>query len=68
MWVAVGVDAAPLLPDGGRATVDHDEPRRFGVLEQQVVGDVEVAGVGEDRQQERGGEEAGARGGCRRRG
>ena len=57
---AVGVDAAPLLPHGGGAAVDHDEPRRLGVLEEQVVGDVEVAGVGEHRQQERRGEEAGA--------
>ena len=54
--VAVGVDAAPLLPHRGGATVDHDEPRGLGVLEQQVVGDVEVAAVGEDREEERGGE------------
>ncbi len=64
--VAVGVDATPLLPDGGGAAVDHDEPGGFAVLEQQVVGDVEVSGVGEDREKERGGEESGCEVGARR--
>ena len=46
---AVVVDAVPALPHRGRAAVDHRQPRRLGVLEQQLVGEVEVAVVGQHR-------------------
>ena len=62
---AVGIDTLPVLPDRRRAAVDHRQPRRRGVLEQQLVGEVEVAGVGEHRQQVRRGEEAGIEVGAR---
>ena len=48
---AVLVDAVPVLPDRGRAAVDHVQPRRCRALEEQLVRDVGVAGVGEHRQQ-----------------
>lgn len=48
--LAVGGDSAPLLPHDGRTAVDHDQPWRLGVRQEEFVGEVEVAGVGEHGQ------------------
>ena len=50
----------PVLPHRGGAAHHHRQPRRGRVLEEQLVRDVEVPGVGEHRQQVRRREEAGA--------
>ena len=55
----VGVDAVPALPHRRRAAVDHGQPRGLGVLEQQPVRRVEMAVVGQHRQQVGRGQEAG---------
>lgn len=57
---AVVVDSLPPFPDGRRALGDHAEPRRRGVLEQQLIRDVGLAGVGQRGQQVRGGKETSA--------
>ena len=48
---AVLVDAVPRLPHGAGAAVDHRQPRRLGVLQEQFVRDVEMPVIGEDGEQ-----------------
>ena len=51
--------AVPALPDRGRAVADRVAPRREALVEQEAVGDVGVAGVGEDGAEQRDADEAG---------
>src|SRR4051812_46621180 len=56
--MAHGGIRVPVLPDRGGAVVDHVEPRRWRVPEQQLEGHILVAAIDEYRQQERRRQEA----------